>query len=544
MLIEFHVIRDHGPANMNRGQDGQPKTAIYGGKPRLRVSSQCWKRTLRQPRPAGQTNDTPGIFERTVGSSHFGVRTRLLPELVADAWKKKHGDNAPFVEGIKAAVSVVARKDGKEADLKADGRVRTPQAIYLDLDREVERIVGVLNRLHSEGTLEEYVDESKAFDEHLANAAEQVDWQGKDPVKAISWESVKTAWPQVQDMLGNLDIADRPAGLESLDVENLQPTYELAEALLRALQAITAQNEKGADRLLKELEPAKGKKKSSGPRQSLAKELKVEDGQPVSAADIALFGRMTTSEAFSDVEAACQVADALSTHPVWRETDYFTAVDDLDTGSGAAHVGEAAFASAVFYHNIAVDFRALLRNLGAELPPDKASDPQLQQLSQEASQTAARAVEGLLRAIMHNVPSGKVNSHAHNQAPSLILVEVKPEKLPTNYLTAFHSPAQAGERPDGSTETLLSDSVRKLLSFARYRHRKMPINGTLRFLFANDEETEQAIERLRESLRDGDPTKPQEDSFFQQPGLTICDTFEDFVQAVNGAVEQLSSKEG
>lgn len=544
MLIEFHIIRDHGPANMNRGQDGQPKTAIYGGKPRLRVSSQCWKRTLRQPRPAGQTNGEPGVFERTVGSSHFGVRTRLLPELVAEAWKKRHGENAPFVEGIKAAVSAVARKDGKEAETKADGRVRTPQAIYLDLEREVTRIVDVLDRLHKEGRLEEYVDESKAFDEHLANAADQVDWQGKDPVKAIDWEAVKAAWSEVQNAIGELDVADRPAGLETLTAENLQPTYEVAEALLKALQAIAAHNEKAADKLLEELRPGKDKKKSSGPRQSLAKELKVDDGMPVSAADIALFGRMTTSEAFSDVEAACQVADAISTHPVWLETDYFTAVDDLDTGSGAAHVGEATYASAVFYHNIAVDYRMLLRNLGAELPPDKADDPELQRLAQEATQTAARAVEGLLRAIMHNVPSGMVNSHAHNQAPSLILVEVKPEKLPTNYLTAFHSPAQAGERPDGSTESLLSDSVRKLLSFARYRHRKMPIHGTLRFLFANDEETEQAIERLRENLRTGDSTRPEEDSFFQQPGLTICDTFEDFVRAVNQAVAQLSGKEG
>src|SRR5690606_5149982 len=195
--------------------------------------------------------------------------------------------------------------------------------------------------------LEEYVDESKAFDEHLANAAKLVRWQGKDPGNAVDWESVKAAWSEVQNAIGELDVADRPAGLETLTAENLQPTYEVAEALLKALQAIAARNEKAADTLLKNLGPGKGKKKSSGPRQSLAKELKVEDGLPVSAVDIALFGRMTTSEVFSDVEATCQVADAISTHPVWLETDFFTAVDDLDTGSGAAHVGEDAYASAV-----------------------------------------------------------------------------------------------------------------------------------------------------------------------------------------------------
>ena len=48
--------------------------------------------------------------------------------------------------------------------------------------------------------------------------------------------------------------------------------------------------------------------------------------------DIALFGRMVTSEAFVNVEAAMQVAHAVSTHALDLESDYFAAVDDLLTG--------------------------------------------------------------------------------------------------------------------------------------------------------------------------------------------------------------------
>ena len=45
--------------------------------------------------------------------------------------------------------------------------------------------------------------------------------------------------------------------------------------------------------------------------------------------DIALFGRMVTSDVFRNVEASMQVAHAISTHAVNQESDYFTAVDDL-----------------------------------------------------------------------------------------------------------------------------------------------------------------------------------------------------------------------
>jgi hypothetical protein len=262
------------------------------------------------------------------------------------------------------------------------------------------------------------------------------------------------------------------------------------------------------------------------------------------AADIALFGRMTTSAAFQDVEAACQVADAISTHPTVIEDDYFTAVDDLDTSAGAAYASRtpAQFASAVFYHNLVVDYDALLRNLGAELPKGKEDDKTLQKMAAEARQIAPKTIEGLLRAIMHNVPSGKINSHAHNQQPSLILVEVKDKHLATNYLTAFHDPARNGEREDGSTETLLTDSVQKLLAFARYRDKKMKIEGTKRFLFANDEPTEDAIARLRERLKGGQSSPLTDDEFFINSKLTTCETFEDFVEAINGAVGEGAAK--
>jgi hypothetical protein len=75
-------------------------------------------------------------------------------------------------------------------------------------------------------------------------------------------------------------------------------------------------------------------------------------------------------------------------------------------------------------------------------------------------------------------------------------------------------------------QTILTDSVRKLLTFARYRDGKMPIAGTQRLLFANDPPTEQVITRR----------KDEEASFFER-GVKICDRFDELVAALNQAVE-------
>ena len=62
----------------------------------------------------------------------------------------------------------------------------------------------------------------------------------------------------------------------------------------------------------------------------LAKELVKEYKGRTSAPDIALFGRMLAEKPELNLDAACQVAHALSTHRVTMEMDFYTAVDDLN----------------------------------------------------------------------------------------------------------------------------------------------------------------------------------------------------------------------
>jgi CRISPR system Cascade subunit CasC len=46
-LIEIHALQNFAPSNLNRDDTGAPKDAIFGGTRRARVSSQCFKRAVR-----------------------------------------------------------------------------------------------------------------------------------------------------------------------------------------------------------------------------------------------------------------------------------------------------------------------------------------------------------------------------------------------------------------------------------------------------------------------------------------------------------------
>ncbi|MGV8081088.1 MAG: type I-E CRISPR-associated protein Cas7/Cse4/CasC [Syntrophales bacterium] len=74
MLIEIHMIQNHSPANLNRDDLGAPKTCIFGGVTRARISSQCLKRSIRRSTEFSAALEKDG-----------GVRTRRLIELIAKA---------------------------------------------------------------------------------------------------------------------------------------------------------------------------------------------------------------------------------------------------------------------------------------------------------------------------------------------------------------------------------------------------------------------------------------------------------------------------
>jgi CRISPR system Cascade subunit CasC len=157
---------------------------------------------------------------------------------------------------------------------------------------------------------------------------------------------------------------------------------------------------------------------------------------PRRAADIAMFGRMLADNPAYNVEAAVQVAHAITVHKSAVEDDYFSAVDDLNDGQsdrGAAHIGERSFGAGLFYIYVCIDRALLKENLGGD----------------EA--LTGKAIEALVHAITKVSPTGMQNSHASRAYASYVLAE-KGDQQPRSLAQSFLKPVQP--RNDGDMLTL------------------------------------------------------------------------------------------
>ncbi len=155
--------------------------------------------------------------------------------------------------------------------------------------------------------------------------------------------------------------------------------------------------------------------------------LKATKGR-TSAPDIALFGRMLADKPELNLDAACQVAHALSTHRVDMDFDFFTAVDDLltDEEAGAGMMGVTPFNSATYYRYARIDWEQLVKNLDGD------------------TELACRTVEGFLRAALRAIPAGKQNAFAAQNPPDFGLAVVREDGMAWSLANAFERPV----RPD------------------------------------------------------------------------------------------------
>lgn len=145
-FLELHALRSFPPSNLNRDDLGTPKTALFGGARRLRISSQCLKRTWRMSEH----------FRGEFAEDQLGIRTERLPEqvltLVGDALDE------PAREGLTALLTSLGKKAAKaqaesgeeeDEDAEADAadeaadpatKARTPHLLFLSR-QEIEAVV-------------------------------------------------------------------------------------------------------------------------------------------------------------------------------------------------------------------------------------------------------------------------------------------------------------------------------------------------------------------------------------------------------------------
>ncbi|MFG2630813.1 type I-E CRISPR-associated protein Cas7/Cse4/CasC [Streptomyces sp. NPDC048473] len=325
--LDVHALQTVPPSNLNRDDTGVPKTAVYGGVPRARVSSQAWKKATRDYFKA----------ESLLDPSELGVRTKKVVEVLADhicdvdpslaeADALKLAAEVIVATGLK--IEVPKRKSSAKEGAGEDGAAEVaPQSKYL-----------------------------------MFLSARQLDGLARLAVEGA---------------------ADIKAFLK--DKDNKARAKQIADT-----------------------------------RHSV---------------DIALFGRMVADSADINVDAAVQVAHAISVHRVENESDYYTAVDDRnnDAEPGAGMIGTVDFNSATLYRYAALGVHQLAANLGEGLRDDES-----------CTTPVRRAVEAFVQGFTESLPTGKINTFGHHTLPDAVIVKLRTTR-PISFVAAFEEPVRGDQ---------------------------------------------------------------------------------------------------
>lgn len=150
--------------------------------------------------------------------------------------------------------------------------------------------------------------------------------------------------------------------------------------------------------------------------------------------DAALFGRMVTGDVLARCDAAVHVAHAFTVHAGDFETDYFSAVDDLqpeeETGSG--HINTAELTSGLYYGYVVIDVPLLVSNLeGGEREQWQQADRAL----------AAEVVRRFAHVIATVSPGAKLGSTAPYSRAAMVFAEVGSDQ-PRSLANAFLEPVE------------------------------------------------------------------------------------------------------
>src|SRR5690606_14372109 len=159
LTIDIHALQSLPPSNINRDDTGAPKTAVFGGVPRQRVSSQSWKRAIRRD------------FEDKLPAGTVGYRTKRAAGLIAKRIEDLTGeagqawDRAKIAESVKSLFAAVKIKlsevkveDGEDGeDAKAAAVGDTGYLLFLS-PRQIDNAARALIELNGEKIAKKQAD--------------------------------------------------------------------------------------------------------------------------------------------------------------------------------------------------------------------------------------------------------------------------------------------------------------------------------------------------------------------------------------------------
>lgn len=321
LYLDLHVLQTVPVSNINRDDTNSPKTALYGGVMRSRVSSQSWKHAMR------------ALFKEHGIANSF--RTIYAPQVIIDEIKKLDSSIDDDVAGtiVKNIFKATDKKAGSGIKLKTDSK--------------------------NDGDMQDQnnTDDNNENEDLTTKALLMI---SPAQIKALAQYGVDT--PELRTVRNFK--AKLPVKKAIQDLFNNQRTL-----------------------------------------------------------DLALFGRMVADNANLSVEAAAQVAHAISTHEIVPEFDYYTALDDLqkEDKSGANMVGATEFNSSTLYRYANLNINELEHNLGK---------PQ-----------TLTGISEYIRDFVLSMPKGKQNSFANKTLPFYVMATLRTD-TPVNLVSAFERPVK------------------------------------------------------------------------------------------------------
>lgn len=135
-LIELHILQSFPVSCLNRDDVGAPKTAVFGGATRARISSQCLKRAAR----LHAKEECPDLFK--------GERSKLIVDPIVAAVVKNGAPEDKAKEAARAVCDALASFDDKAEKTKGVRKVKT--LMFLS-PREIDEIGLELAELIKQG---------------------------------------------------------------------------------------------------------------------------------------------------------------------------------------------------------------------------------------------------------------------------------------------------------------------------------------------------------------------------------------------------------
>lgn len=115
LILDIHALQTIPPSNINRDDTGAPKSAIFGGVPRQRVSSQSWKRAIRR------------TFEDELGADRVGFRSKHVADLIVQRVLDLTDDAGDQWDGERAAAAVKGLFDAAKIKLTEPKRPKATE---------------------------------------------------------------------------------------------------------------------------------------------------------------------------------------------------------------------------------------------------------------------------------------------------------------------------------------------------------------------------------------------------------------------------------